>query len=155
MAIDSTSSPYDVIIGMVRSEIADLLSADIGIDDLDFTDDDIAKEINYAMRLKIYRDFGKTFLVTNDALDPLILDSEDYLYPVVIQTALRLIQQKRMIAASENIDLRKTGTSISTKSLVQGLADAEKSLIKKYQSEALYSSGGFVVDMGLDGYYDG
>lgn len=134
------SSPYDVIVISVRSEVGDQLLPP----DQVFTDEDIIREINEAFFSRISNDWGKKYTVVNESLDPNILNDNITRTAIIIVASIRLLNIRKQIAIRQNIAISKGTTTISVDPLVKAFDAAIKVLENRYDELKLSGFSGIV-----------
>ena len=134
------SSPYDVLVQLVRSEVGDILPPP----DQVFTDDLIIQEINSAIQTKVNPDLGDLYTVSSDSLDPNILTDKTWKTCAAIAAAERLVNARYQAAVRQNIGIAKGSTRINVDPLVKSLKEALDELRVKYGNVILQSWHGIV-----------
>jgi hypothetical protein len=148
MPLDFAEEPYPTLISLLRSEIGDLLIGDIDPSEFesDFTDEQLAVEINNAWLLRVRRDFQPGDVVFLDGnLSENILNSEKLTSATILAAAKRSIDILAQEAAGENVTIQMRGRKINFTNLVKGLQDSAKLTDDKYKEAILATTVGHVI----------
>ncbi len=134
------SSPYNILVPVIRSEVGDLLPSP----DQVFTDEDIIKEINEAVKTRVNLDWGSQYEVSDDALDPNITRDKLFVSATVLVSSMRLLNIRKQIAIRQNIGIAKGSTRINVDTLVKSFMKATEELEHRYNQLKISGFAGIV-----------
>lgn len=152
MATNPEVEPYVTLIPMVRSEVADL-TIGTEVEENEFTDPQVAREINNAFLLNIRRDFSvpDAIVITDGNLIATILNDNKLTYALIKASAWRVLNIRLQSATANNIDVARSNKRITLSNLVRGLQIAVQSAKTAYQQSCFVGGVGLVPSVNPDG----